>query len=262
MLLLEYALSPVKQPVVSAAFPSAKCALALRSSAPPGAASAARAASPRVYTTHSHGCELEPVGWRQLIARQRRDDDGSRRSEGDLGHGRGSALHGALLTARRRQDARAGANRRRGRRAVPRRAGCTVDHPQGGGHRGLVSRHRTRRQLRRRLLGRLLPVLRRGQGEACRGDRPLWHAQSALARSHPRVHRSRGAPACPERPTVASEGRGVPSGPLGQGGGCAGARRPGPTPRTILLPLALQAYRRPRPSSTAPPRRSREGRRT
>ena len=70
------------------------------------------------------------------------------------------------------------------------------------------------------------------------------------------------AAACPERPTVASEGRGVPSGPLGQEGGCAGARRPGPTPRTILLPLALQAYRRPRPSSTAPRRRSREGRRT
>ena len=45
------------------------------------------------------------------------------------------------------------------------------------------------------------------------------------------------------------------TGPVGQGGGCAGARRPGPTPRTILLPLALQAYRRPRPSSTAPPRR-------
>ena len=232
---------------LSAAFPlPRRRALALREL---GAASA-RAAS--------DGCELEPVGWRQLIARQRRgNEERDRRSQGDFGHGRGSALHRALLTARRRQDARAGANRRHGRRAVPRRAGCTVDHSQGGGQRGLVSRHRTRRQLRRRLLGRLLPVLRRGQGEACRGDRPLWHAQSALASSHPRARRSRGASACPERPT---DRRGALR--PGQGGDCAGARRPGPTSRTILLPLAMQAYRRPLPSSTAARPRSRVARPT
>ena len=50
-------------------------------------------------------------------------------------------------------------------------------------------------------------------------------------------------PACPERPT---DRRGAlrpsgTSGPLGQGGDCAGARRPGPTSRTILLPWAVQA---------------------